>query len=96
MHFRKMHGLGNDFVILDARKVDLNLSSERITRIADRHFGVGCDTVVVLENSDKADIFQYVFHKTLPFSKKDRVAFWGNLTPSPLCSGVKHSSRRQK
>lgn len=57
MHFRKMHGLGNDFVILDARKVDLNLSSERITRIADRHFGVGCDTVVVLENSDKADIF---------------------------------------
>jgi diaminopimelate epimerase len=57
MHFRKMHGLGNDFVILDARTGDLRLLPSLVRHLADRHFGVGCDTVVVLEHSDKADIF---------------------------------------
>jgi diaminopimelate epimerase len=46
--FVKMHGLGNDFVVFDARDGAFALSGERAKAIADRHFGVGCDTVVVI------------------------------------------------
>src|SRR4051812_24861926 len=46
--FVKMHGLGNDFVIFDARDTAIDLSSVQAKAIADRHFGVGCDTVVVI------------------------------------------------
>ncbi len=49
MEFVKMHGLGNDFVILDARKTPLNLSAERVRSIADRRRGVGCDQLIILE-----------------------------------------------
>jgi diaminopimelate epimerase len=44
-----MQGLGNDFVVLDALTHPLNLSPEQIRRIADRHFGVGCDQVLQVE-----------------------------------------------
>lgn len=56
-HFRKMHGLGNDFVMIDTRDQDVSLSPEQIERICDRNFGVGCDLMTVLEPSDNADIF---------------------------------------
>lgn len=46
--FVKMHGLGNDFVVFDARESALALSPEKAKAIADRHLGVGCDTVVVI------------------------------------------------
>jgi len=46
--FLKMHGLGNDFVVFDARDAALALTPEQIRKVADRHFGVGCDTVVVI------------------------------------------------
>jgi diaminopimelate epimerase len=46
--FVKMHGLGNDFVIFDARDNAIDLSPAKAKAIADRHFGVGCDTVVVI------------------------------------------------
>lgn len=46
--FLKMHGLGNDFVVFDARDSALALDAARVRKIADRHFGVGCDTVVVI------------------------------------------------
>jgi len=46
--FVKMHGLGNDFVVFDARDTAVNLTSAMVKKIADRHFGVGCDTVVVI------------------------------------------------
>lgn len=62
MFFRKMHGLGNDFVVLDARKEALDLTPAAFSHIADRHFGVGCDTVVVLEKSEKADVFARYFN----------------------------------
>ena len=44
--FRKMHGLGNDFVVFDGRDRAIALSPERARILADRHFGIGCDTVV--------------------------------------------------
>jgi diaminopimelate epimerase len=56
MNFKKMHGLGNDFVILDFRTESLALTPEKITQICDRNFGVGCDQLVVLEASENADI----------------------------------------
>ena len=57
MHFRKMHGLGNDFVILDFREKSETLTIERIQQICDRNFGVGCDLLTVLEPSENADLF---------------------------------------
>ena len=47
--FIKMHGLGNDFVIVDAREVPFAPTPSQAQRIADRHFGVGCDQLIVLE-----------------------------------------------
>lgn len=47
--FTKMHGLGNDFVVLDALDGPIVLDPEAIRRLADRRFGVGCDQVLVIE-----------------------------------------------
>lgn len=57
MNFKKMHGLGNDFVILDQKEVKGMLTNAQIRHICDRHRGVGCDQLVVLEPSNEADIF---------------------------------------
>ena len=46
--FRKMQGLGNDFVVFDARERAIPMSGTRARAIADRHFGVGCDTLVLI------------------------------------------------
>jgi len=46
--FLKMHGLGNDFVVLDGRQTPLDLSVARRRAIADRRLGVGCDQLIVL------------------------------------------------
>jgi diaminopimelate epimerase len=47
--FLKMHGLGNDFVVLDARRDPIVLDAEGARRLADRHTGIGCDQLIVLE-----------------------------------------------
>ena len=47
--FVKMHGLGNDFVVVDARLDGVSLGPEAARRIADRHTGVGCDQLIVIE-----------------------------------------------
>lgn len=60
--FRKMHGLGNDFVVIDARQKPLALSQPALERIADRRFGVGCDQLIVLEASVKADVKMRIFN----------------------------------
>lgn len=49
LHFTKMHGLGNDFVVLDAYTQLLRLSTAQYRWLADRHFGVGCDQILVVE-----------------------------------------------
>ena len=54
--FHKMHGLGNDFVIIDARREPFEMTPRLARAIADRRTGVGCDQVVVLEPSDRADL----------------------------------------
>ncbi len=62
--FIKMHGLGNDFVILDARTRDITLDGLSARAIADRHTGIGCDQVIVMENTDDglADVFMRIFN----------------------------------
>ena len=52
--FTKMEGAGNDFVVLDATRAPLALSREHLRRLADRHFGVGCDQVLVVEKPASA------------------------------------------
>lgn len=56
MAFSKMHGLGNDFVVLDARGGSLPLDSDLIQRLADRHRGIGFDQLVLLQPSETADL----------------------------------------
>jgi diaminopimelate epimerase len=56
MEFRKMNGLGNDFVVLDARARALSISQELARAIADRKTGVGCDQLIVIEPSATADV----------------------------------------
>jgi diaminopimelate epimerase len=46
--FVKMHGLGNDFVIFDARDAALSLTPALAKAVADRHFGIGCDTIAIM------------------------------------------------
>jgi diaminopimelate epimerase len=53
--FRKMHGLGNDFVVLDRRSWPLDLSPDLLRALADRHTGIGCDQVIVMEPAATAD-----------------------------------------
>ncbi|MGV1013788.1 MAG: diaminopimelate epimerase [Methyloceanibacter sp.] len=60
--FRKMNGLGNDFVVLDARARKLALRPEAVQAIADRKEGVGCDQLIALEPSDRADVFMRIFN----------------------------------
>ncbi len=64
--FFKMHGLGNDFIILDAREpakgIPDVISKTAATAIADRHFGIGCDQILVIRPSQKADIFLQIFN----------------------------------
>ena len=62
IRFRKMNGLGNDFVVLDARARALTLSPDAVRAIADRKEGIGCDQIVALEPSRKADLFMRIWN----------------------------------
>src|SRR5215831_12983095 len=64
MPFLKMHGLGNDFVVLDARAGGVDLTPDRRRAIADRRLGVGCDQLIVLEPPTErgADVFMRIYN----------------------------------
>jgi len=58
--FSKMQGLGNDFVVLDGVRQSLALTPERLRFLGDRHFGVGCDQILLVEKSSRPDVdFRY-------------------------------------
>jgi diaminopimelate epimerase len=60
LKFTKMQGLGNDFVMLDGIRQHVDLGPKTIARLADRHFGVGCDQVLLVERPSRADVdFRY-------------------------------------
>lgn len=60
--FIKMHGCGNDFVILDARIHALDITPARAAALADRHTGIGCDQLIVIEAAETADAFMRIFN----------------------------------
>ena len=55
LHFTKMHGLGNDFVVFDAINQSVNLTAAQLRHIADRHFGIGCDQILLVEKAAHPD-----------------------------------------
>jgi diaminopimelate epimerase len=60
LSFSKMHGLGNDFVVLDGITQNINLSAAQYRFLADRHFGIGCDQILLIEKSSRNDAdFRY-------------------------------------
>jgi diaminopimelate epimerase len=60
--FHKMHGLGNDLVILDVREQPLEMTEALARHIADRREGIGCDQLILLEPSDTADLRMRIFN----------------------------------
>lgn len=71
--FTKMHGAGNDFIVMDAYKEAFNLTKEQIKKLCDRHFGIGADQLLVIAPSDKADIKMLIFN-----ADGDEVEMCGN------------------
>jgi diaminopimelate epimerase len=59
LKFTKMHGLGNDFVVIDAVNQQISLSPEQLRRLADRHLGVGCDQILLIEKAEGDADFRY-------------------------------------
>jgi diaminopimelate epimerase len=62
LHFHKMHGLGNDFVIVDGRQQPVTITAELARAIADRYRGVGCDQLILIGTSDKADVSMRIWN----------------------------------
>jgi len=62
INFSKMHGLGNDFVVIDAINQVVNLTAEQIKGLADRHYGVGFDQLLLVESAKDGADFRYVIY----------------------------------
>ena len=63
LKFTKMHGIGNDFVVIDAINQHVSLCPDQIRAIADRHFGIGCDQILLVEKAtNKADFRYRIFN----------------------------------
>ena len=62
--YRKMNGLGNDFVVVDARVGGWRFSADQVRRIADRETGIGCDQFIVMEKApfEAADVFMRIYN----------------------------------
>ena len=60
LSFTKMHGAGNDFVVLDGTRHPIKLTPEQLRLMADRHFGVGCDQILLVEKAESKEAdFRY-------------------------------------
>lgn len=60
LRFSKMHGLGNDFVVIDAVRQQVALTPEQVRLLSDRHFGIGCDQLLIVEHPSQAGVdFRY-------------------------------------
>ena len=60
--FHKMHGLGNDFVVIDGRSAPVAMTAALARSIADRRQGIGCDQIIVIETSAHADIAMRIYN----------------------------------
>ena len=60
LKFSKMHGLGNDFVVLDGIRQSVSLTPDQLRLLGERHFGVGCDQILLVEKAGRPDVdFRY-------------------------------------
>ena len=75
IQFRKMNGLGNDFVVFDARRDPVPMTEAWARALADRRNGIGCDQVIVLEKSPRADVRMRIWN-----SRGDEVESCGNAS----------------
>ena len=92
-HFHKMHGLGNDFVIVDARaeagNAPFDVTGQVARAICDRRTGVGCDQLILLEPSDVADLKMRIWN-----SDGGEVESCGNATRCVVqLTGARGSTR---
>lgn len=64
LRFSKMHGLGNDFVVIDAISQHVELDAARVRLLADRHYGIGCDQLLVIEAPRRpgSDFFYRIYN----------------------------------
>jgi len=64
LNFTKMHGLGNDFIVIDAINQALDLNADQVRLLADRRFGVGCDQLLLVEapRSNEAEFRYRIFN----------------------------------
>lgn len=62
INFSKMHGLGNDFVVIDAINQTVQLNAEQIKQLADRHYGIGFDQLLLVKEAQSAADFRYVIY----------------------------------
>lgn len=62
MKFMKMHGLGNDFIIVDLRGDQVLPKQKEVAELSDRKIGIGCDQFIAIEASDKADAFMRILN----------------------------------
>jgi diaminopimelate epimerase len=85
-----MNGLGNDFVVLDARAKAIQLTPEGARRISDRATGIGCDQVIVLEPSSKGDVFMRIFN-----ADGSQVGACGNATRCVAWLMAQETGRRE-
>lgn len=89
--FRKMNGLGNDFVIFDGRAHPITVTSDEARAIADRTTGIGCDQLIVLEPSPAgADVFMRIYN-----ADGSQVAACGNATRCVARIVMQASSKSQ-
>ncbi|HBO81170.1 MAG TPA: diaminopimelate epimerase, partial [Cupriavidus sp.] len=59
--FTKMHGAGNDFIVLDGIHQKLDLTDAQWRALANRHFGIGADQILIVEKSSRDDVdFRYL------------------------------------
>ena len=60
LRFSKMHGLGNDFIVIDGISQSVRLNPEKVRQLSDRHFGIGCDQLLLVEHPENPDMdFRY-------------------------------------
>ena len=88
--FRKMNGLGNDFVVFDARQRPIAMDEAKARAIADRKTGIGCDQLIVLEPSAKADVTMRIWN-----NEGGEVESCGNATRciADILFDEKHTAR---
>ena len=76
--FTKMHGLGNDFVVIDAREHAVEMTPARAHAIADRRHGIGCDQLILLEPSASADVKMRIFNADGSDGDGGKIVLWSD------------------